>query len=94
MIERLRRESQQNDDLISLVSRNSDVEARLRRESQENDQLYHWFLQRVQHLWAMKHNILLDHQKFVFLGAWYVFSKRKMKLMLVLATQVEFWLKV
>ena len=34
--ERLRRESQQNDDLISLVSRSSDVE---RRESQQNDQL-------------------------------------------------------
>ena len=35
----MRRESQQNDDLISLVSRSSDVEERLRRESQQNDQL-------------------------------------------------------
>ena len=35
----MKRESQQNDDLISLVSRSSDVEERLRRESQQNDQL-------------------------------------------------------
>ena len=63
--ERLRRESQQNDELISLVS---DVEERLRRESQQNDELISLVSSKHQHLLRMQQNILSILQKFVLLA--------------------------